>query len=320
VRHDGHVDLVHYKLGQDVLQRVDRAFQAFFRRVKAGQTPGYPRFKSRRRYDSLTYINYGEKPHVDRDGKLILQGIGHLKVRWHRPVAGTTKTLTIKREADRWYVCFSVEYTAEALPPVAVSTGLDVGLESFATLSDGTTIAPPRYLHAAEARLRRAQRRVARRQRGSHRRRKAVVMLQRAWAHVRQQRRHFHHVEARTLVDRYAVIAVEDLQLRHLTASAKGTPETPGRRVRQKAALNRAMLDAAWGQFLQILASKAAEAGRQVIAVDARGTSQRCPCGAPNPKQLKDRWHHCATCGLDVPRDHASALEIHRLALRQWSA
>ena len=344
VRHDGSTAIVLYKLGQDVLQRVDRAFDAFFRRVKAGQPPGYPRFKSFRRYDSFTYINYGKAPHVDKKGKLILKGIGHIKVRWHRPIRGTTKTCTIKREAGRWYVIFSVEYTREQLPcpgregnqtPYAehadlsmphriiaadAIVGLDVGLHAFATLDDGHTIENPRYLRQAQAQLRRAQRRLARRKKGSHRRRKAVMMLQRAHVHVVQQRRHFHHVEARKLVNRYGVIAVEDLQIKNMTASAKGTTETPGKRVRQKAGLNREILSAAWGQFLLILFAKAVDAGRIGIKVPARGTSQRCPCGAAVQKRLKDRWHFCLVCGLSVPRDHASAMEIKRLALQQLSA
>jgi putative transposase len=320
VRRDGNTDLVHYKIGQDVLQRVDRAFQAFFQRHKLGQKAGYPRFKGWRRYDSITYINYPPKPHVDREGKLILQGIGHIKVRWHRPVEGTTKTCTIRREAGRWYVCFSVECEASPLPESHEAVGLDVGLECFAMLSTGERLENPRVLKAAERQLRRAQRRLSRRKRGSHRRRKAVAMLQRAHVHVRQQRRHLHHVSARTLVNRFQVIGVEDLNIRHMTASARGTAERPGRRVQQKAGLNRAILDAAWGQFLLILTSKAAEAGRQVITVDARGTSQHCPCGAPNPKRLDQRWHHCAACGLDVPRDQASAMEIQRLVLLQLSA
>jgi putative transposase len=320
IRQDGSTGIISFKVAQDVLQRVDRAFEGFFRRLKAGQKPGYPRFKSARRYDSMTYINYGKTPHVDKQGKLILKGIGHLKVRWHRAIIGTTKTCTIKREAGRWYVSFSTEAEADPLPLSAEVTGVDVGLDAFATLSDGTTIENPRYLQRAQARLRRAQRRVARRTRGSHRRRKAVQMLQRAHAHVAQQRRYFHHGEARKLVNRFGLIAVEDLQIQHLVRSATGTVDQPGTRVRQKAGLNREILSAAWGMFVIILFSKAAEAGRIGVKVNARGTSQRCPCGADVPKQLKDRWHLCPTCGLSVPRDQASALEIQRLALQQLSA
>jgi putative transposase len=330
MRADGTLDIISFKPAQDVIKRVQRAFEAFFRRVKQREKPGKLRFKSRRRYHSITYINYGKTPQTDKKGKLILQGIGHLKVKWHRPIAGTTRTLTIKREADRWYAMFSVEHEPQRLEPTAHSTGVDVGIESFAMLSDGTAIANPHYTLQAQKRVRRAQRRLERRTirdrkgrvhgRQSTRRRKALLMLQRAWIHVRQQRRHFHHVEARTLVNTFQVIGMEALQIRNLTRSAKGTREKPGTRVRVKAGLNRAILDAGWGQFQTILLDKAAEAGRWGCQVTAAHTSQICPCGAPVPKTLADRWHHCAVCGLSVPRDQASAMVIEQRALAQLSA
>jgi putative transposase len=325
VRHDGNTTLVHYKIGQDVLQRVDRAFDAFFRRLKTGEKPGYPRFKSRRRYDSITYINYGKAPQIDKKKHLILKGIGHIKVRWHRPIVGETKTCTIKREAGRWYVTFSVEYEAIPLLSSEQVIGLDVGLDSFATLSDGTSIENPRYLRAAEAKLRLAQRRVSRRRpkpghRASHRYRKAVQMLQRAHVHVKQQRRYFHHVEAQKLVSRYGIIVVEDLQIKNMSKSARGTAEKPGSRIKQKSGLNRSIRDAGWGMFLLILFAKAVEAGRIGLKVYAPGTSQTCVCGASVPKTLKDRWHLCLTCGLSKPRDEVSAMVIKKRALLQLSA
>jgi putative transposase len=330
MRDDGTLAMISFKPAQDVLKRVNLAFESFFRRIKAGEKPGYPRFKSRRRYDSMTYINYGQKPNVDKDRKLILKGIGHIKVKWHRPIEGTTKTCTIKREAGRWYVSFSVEYELEPLEPSAEVVGLDVGVESFATLDDGRTIEPQRFLVKAAKRIRRAQRRLERRTirdrsgrihgRQSHRRLKALLMLQRAWAHVANQRRHFHHIEARKLVSQYQIIAVEDLCIRNMTRSAKGTAEQPGRRVKQKSGLNKAILDAAWGQFFLILLSKAAEAGRWGMKTDAPGTSQECVCGALVPKRLSDRWHFCLVCGLSVPRDHASAMVIKQRALLKLGA
>jgi putative transposase len=330
VRHDGNSTLVHYKIGQDVLQRVDRAFDAFFRRMKLGEKPGYPRFRSRRRYDSITYINYGKTPQTDKKGKLVLKGIGHVRVKWHRPIVGTTKTCTIKREAGRWYVTFSVEYEAKPLMNTREVVGIDVGLDSFATLSDGTTIENPRFGKEALAHLRRAQRRLERRtirdRRGrvhgkqSRRREKAKLMLQKAYARVARQRRHFHHTEARKLVDRYSLIAVEDLQIKNMGRSAKGTSEKPGSRVKQKSGLNRSIFDAGWGMFVLILFSKAAEAGGLGIKVSAPGTSQVCVCGASVPKLLSDRWHLCLTCGLSKPRDEVSAMVIKKRALLQLSA
>src|SRR5712691_9127541 len=187
IRTAGHLGLANFSAAQDVLRRVDRTFKAFFRRVKTGLKAGYPCFKSRRRFDSYTFPSYGDGCRLT-GARLYLQGVGHLKVKLHRPVNGDIKTVTVKREAGQWYVCFSVAYSAQALPERETAVGLDMGVLSFATLSDGTTIGNPRCYQKAQARLRRAQRRMARRKRGSHNRRKAVLLLQKAHAHVRNQR------------------------------------------------------------------------------------------------------------------------------------
>jgi putative transposase len=294
IRAAGHLGLANFSACQDVLRRVDKTFKAFFGRVQRGEKAGYPRFKSRSRFDSYTFPSYGDGCRIRDNGKLYCQGVGELKVKWHRPLQGTIKTVTLKREAGHWYVCFSVECEPSPLPESHEAVGLDVGLESFATLSDGTTIPNPRYFKTAQAKLRRAQRRVARRKKGSHRRRKAVRLLQRAHVHIGNQRRDFHHQIARRLVNRYRLIAVEDLNIKGLAGGM----------------LAKAVHDAAWGAFLLILLAKAVEAARVGVKVYAPGTSQECPCGAPVPKRLGDRWHLCLTCGLSVPRDHASALCI----------
>src|SRR5215469_3480390 len=160
---------IHSQVLQDVLTRLDRAFQAFFRRVKHGETPGYPRFKSSRRYDSFTYKQFGNGATLD-NGLLVLSKIGRLAVRWSRPIGGTPKTVTICREADGWYACFSC--AGVPVQPLALTgqgTGIDLGLESFATLADGSRITNPHIFRVAEMNLKGAQRRVSRRKQGSHR-------------------------------------------------------------------------------------------------------------------------------------------------------
>ena len=298
IRTAGDLGLANFSASQDVLRRVDKTFQAFFRRVKAGQKAGSPRFKSRRRFDSYTFPSYGDGCRLT-DAKLYLQGIGHLKVKLHRPVDGAIKTVTVKREAGKWYVCLSVEYATQPLPETEAAIGLDVGLLAFATLSDGSAIENPRYSRKAQASLRLAQRRVARRKRGSHGRKKAVVLLQKAHAHVQNQRADFHHKTARALVDAYGVIAVEDLNIKGLASGM----------------LAKSVNDAGWSAFLNKLAYKAAEAGRKLVHVDPRGTSQTCLCGAPVPKTLSQRWHQCEACGLSAARDHVSAQLILGLGL-----
>jgi putative transposase len=301
IRAAGHLGLANFSACQDVLRRVQKTFEAFFRRVKAGEKPGYPRFKPRARFDSYTFPSYGDGCRIRDTGKLYCQGVGELKVKWHRPWQGMIKTVTLKRDADRWYVAFSVECEPSALPDSSETVGVDMGLEVFATLSNGTRIENPRYFKTAQAHLRRAQRKVARRRHGSHRRRKAARLSQRAHVHIGNQRRDFHHQVARQLVNRYGLIAVEDLNIKGLASGM----------------LAKAVHDVGWGLFLMILLGKAVEAGRIGVKVYAPGTSQECPCGAPVPKRLGDRWHLCLTCGLSVPRDHASALCIkgrgHRL-------
>jgi putative transposase len=203
---------VHSQVLQDVVQRVDRAFQAFFRRVKAGETPGYPRFHGRSRYNSFTYPQFGNGATLD-NGFLVLSKIGRIAVRWSRPLEGALKTVTISKEADGWYVCFScADVPIQSLPETGQETGIDLGIEAFATLSEGTRIFSPGWYRKAERALKTAQRRVSRRKQGSNRRSKAVTLLARAHQKVRRQRRDFHHKTALALVLQNDTIYHEALQ------------------------------------------------------------------------------------------------------------
>jgi putative transposase len=289
---------VHSQVLQDVLTRLDRAFQAFFGRVTAGETPGYPRFQGANRYHSFTYKQFGNGATVD-NGFLVLSKIGRVAVRWSRPLEGAVKTVTVSHEADGWYACFSCEgVPTRPLPATRSDTGIDLGLESFATLSDGTQIANPRLFLIAERRLKRAQRRVARRKRGSQRRRKAVRLLARAHQQVRRARADFHHKTALSLVRQYDTIYHEDLQTANLLRSHH---------------LAKAIADAGWGAFLRILAFKAACAGKRVVAVPPAYTSQLCSgCGVLVYKGLSVRWHTCPDCGTSLHRDHNAARNIER--------
>jgi putative transposase len=307
IRADGSLSLANFSAAQDVLRRVDKTFKAFFGRVKAGRKAGFPRFRSRRRYDSLTFPSYGDGCRLRTNGRLYLQGIGEVKVKLHRAVEGVIKTVSVKRAAGHWYALFSCEVEPSPLPASDEAVGIDVGLTTFAVLSDGSEIANPRYAQKATAAVRRAQRKVARRRRGSNGRRKAVDVLQQALAHVANQRNDFHHRAARALVDRFGLIAVEDLNVKGLAGSM----------------LARSVHDAGWGTFLQRLDDKAASAGRQIVRVNPNGTTQRCSgCQTVVPKTLSQRWHDCPSCGLSLSRDENAAREILRLGLsldaRTW--
>ena len=279
-----------------------RSFDAW--RLEAGGKPGFPRFKSRDRYDSITFPAYGDGCRIRENGKLYLQGIGEVRVKWHRQVAGKIKTVTVRHRAGRWHVSFSVEYDPEPLPEIDAEVGIDVGLEHFAALSTGDLIANPRWYRSAQRRLRRAQRKVTRRVKGSNGRRKAVRELQRVHEHVANQRADFVHKLSRRIVDGYQLIAVEKLNVGGMS----------------RGMLAKQVHDAGWRSFLQALTVKAAEAGRQVVEVNPAGTSQRCLCGCEVRKTLAVRVHRCPECGLVAPRDVVSAQLVLRLGRSHESA
>jgi IS605 OrfB family transposase len=287
---------IHSHVLQDVLARLDKAFQAFFRRVKAGQEPGYPRFHGRNRYHSFTYFEFGNGARLD-NGFLVLSKIGRIAVRWSRPIAGKPKTVTMSREADGWYCCFSCQdVPMQALPPTGQETGIDLGLESFLTTADGTQVENPRHYRQAQAALRRAQRRVSRRRRGSHRRRKAVALLARKHQKVQRKRRDHHHKTALALVRQYDTIYFEDLQAANMV---------------QNHHLAKSISDAGWAQFCSILSFKAVCAGKKAVAVPPAYTSQACSgCGVIVRKGVSVRWHSCPECGAELHRDHNAALNI----------
>ena len=194
---------------------MNKTYEAFFRRVKRGEKAGYPRFKSSRRFDSITFPSYGDGIKL-HDNMLRIQGIGPVEVKLHRPVGDKIKTVTIKRECGEWYACFSVECEAKPLSANSKEIGIDIGLEKFATMSDHQSVPNPRWYQRAEAQLRRAQRRVARRKKGSHRRGKAVALLQKIHQRIKNQRHEFQHKFTFWLVQNFGVIAVEDLNVKGL--------------------------------------------------------------------------------------------------------
>jgi putative transposase len=303
---------------QDVLTRLDRAFQAFFRRVQAGEQPGYPRFQGARRYRSFTYKQFGNGATL-HDGCLVLSKIGRIAVRWSRPLIGTVKTVTLTHEADGWYCCFScADVPTQPLLPTGQETGIDVGLKVFLITANGEAVQNPRHYRRAERELQKGQRRLSRRKKGSTRRRKAAEMLARKHQKLRRQRQDFHHKTALSLVRAYDVIYLEDLQIANMSRRPTPKPDDNGGYLQngasRKAGLNKSIQDAGWGQFRTILEGKAAYAGRRVVAVPPAFTSQECSCcGARVEKSLSVRTHICPSCGLILDRDENAARNI------QWA-
>jgi putative transposase len=250
------------------------------------------------RYHIFIYREVGNGVRLD-NGFLVLSKIGRIAMRWSRAIEGALKTVTISREVDGWYVCFScADVPKHPLPVTGQETGVDLGLEAFATLSNGTRIFHPGWYRKAERALKTAQRRVSRRKQGSNRRRKAVTLLAKAHQKVKRQRQDFHHKTALTLVRANDVIYHEALQTANMVKNHH---------------LAKSISDAGWSQFLAILSYKAACAGRRVIAVNPAYTSQRCSgCGALVAKGLSVRWHACPDCGTSLHRDHNAAKNIER--------
>ncbi|MGD9891835.1 MAG: RNA-guided endonuclease InsQ/TnpB family protein [Dehalococcoidia bacterium] len=287
---------------QATLRRLDRAFQAFFRRFTAGETPGFPRFKAARRFKTVEYPSIGDGCAFAAGERCVyFQHVGRVKVKLHRPLEGTPKTLSFSRKADGWYLLISCDLGDPVVEPSTnPPIGLDLGLISFLATSDGAMIAAPKPYQAAQAKLRRAQRHLARCRRGSNRRKKAVQRVAKQHQHVANVRKDFHHKAARQLVNQYGLIVTEALSVRGIARSR----------------LAKATHDAGWTQFLSILTHKAASAGVPVVAVDPRNTSQACSdCGSLVSKDLSVRLHVCLHCGFTADRDVNAAKNILRLGL-----
>jgi putative transposase len=306
---------IHSHVLQDVLARLDKTYQAFFRRVQRGETPGFPRFQGRNRWHSFTYKEYGNGARLD-NGSLVLSKIGRIAVHWARPIEGTIKTVTISKEADGWYVCFScAEVPTQPLPLTGRDTGIDIGLKVFLITAEGEVVQNPRHYRKAEQHLMKAQRRVARRKKGSNRCRKAVHLLKRTHQQVQRQRSDFHHKTALSLVRQYDTLYLEDLHIANMSHRPEPKPDRNGGYLpsgtRAKAGLNKSINDAGWYSFRLILACKAAWAGKRVEAVPPAYTSQECSgCGERIYKSLSVRTHVCTTCGLILDRDANAALNI----------
>jgi putative transposase len=290
---------------QNVAVRIDLAFQAFFRRVRTGETPGYPRFRGKGRYASLTYPQVPVGCKLDAETKrLRLHGVGEVKILLHRPIEGTAKTATICRSSTgKWSVCFSCECAEPApLPATGQQVGMDVGLKTFATLSTGNEVANPRFFRREEHALAKVQRRLSKEERGTPERTKRRKIVARVHERIAWRRGDFTHQHSRHIVNQFDLIAVEDLSVNRMTHTH---------------CLAKSIHDVAWSQFASLLSYKAVWAGRKVVAVNPAYTSQDCSsCGhRKTDLSLADRTYTCSCCGVVLDRDLNASLNI--LALGQ---
>jgi len=292
---DDGIAQLNFSASQDILRRLDKAFQAFFRRIKTVEKPGFPRFKGRDRFDSITFPCYGDGVKL-KGTKLYLQNIGQVRLRLHRELEGKIKTVTIKREAGHFYAVFSCDDVIPEVLPVSDSeVGIDVGIKSLAVLSTGEIIDNPKHLKQSESKLKELQS-----QHSKKRTRKTRKKLVRLHTKVSNQRKDFLHKLSRQIVDRFGFIFVETLNTKRMASGENST-------------LNKYIHDAAWSFFFNCLSYKAEEAGRKLIKVNPRNTTQICShCGLIVPKDLSVRVHDCS-CGLKIDRDLNAALNILKL-------
>lgn len=298
------LDRVHSQVLQNVATRIDLAFKAFFRRVKAGEKPGFPRFRGAGWYDSFCYPQAGRKGGYHSDGRcVVLSKIGRVKAIIHRPLDGTVKTCCIKRTSTgKWYVTFSCEVEDTPLPVSESAIGIDVGLASFATMSDGSEIANPRFFRTDEKALAKAQRRLAREAKDTPERKNRRKPVARIHERIANRRKDFAHQRSRKIVNQHGTIAVEDLSVNRMVHNH---------------CLAKSISDAAWSAFMSMMAYKAASAGRRFIPVNPAYTSQDCSrCGHRQKMPLSERVYHCPCCHLALSRDVNAAKNILALGLQ----
>ena len=305
---------------QQTLRRLDKAFTAFFARIKKGKKPGYPRFRSSRRFDTVTFI--------DGDGgkwlgnTVRVQGVGCIKVKVHRPVRGTIKQFSVTRQGKHWYVnATCVDVPVQPKPFTNAVVGLDRGVTHLVADSDGRFVNNIRPLQAAQERLTKAQRDLTHKKRESHRRRKAIARLTVLHRKIKDVRKDHLHKVARSYVNTYDVIVVEDLKIRNMTRSASGTADEPGTNVAQKSGLNRSILDASWGVLLELIRQKAEEAVVEVIEVNPCNTSRTCHvCGHVAAGNRNGEAFRCQRCGHSAHADTNAAQNILLLGLSRQAA
>jgi len=293
---------VHSQVLQNVAVRIDLAFKAFFRRVKRGEAPGYPRFRGYGRYDSFTYPQTGFRLN---DKSVSLSKIGKVRAVVHRPLEGTVKTCTIRKTAtQKWFVSFSCEVNILPLPEGEASVGIDAGIASFITLSNGEKIDNPRFFKSEAKNLARAQRNFSKQSKGTCKRHKCRKVVSRVHERITNKRKNFAHQLSRKLISTYSQIAIEDLSINDIQKD-------------NFRCINRSIADVAWRNFFSLLSYKAENAGRIMIKVNPAYTSQTCSrCGYRQKLELSGRIYHCPCCSLSLDRDVNAAINIHSLGLQ----
>lgn len=290
---------IHSQVLQNVAKRLDRAYEAFFSRVIKGKSPGFPRFKVQQRYNSFTYSQSGFS---FVDNKLRISKIGDVRIKLHRQPYGKIKSCSITLKNNKYYACITSEVDAQVLPECTERVGIDLGLKHLAITSEGQTFDAPKHLRVSEQKLKELNRSVSRKKRGSNRRKKCVSLLAKLHEKVANSRKDYAHKVSRSLVNQYSIIAFEDLNIAGMIKNHN---------------LAKSIADAGWGILVEFTSYKAESAGRRVVQVDPKGTSQTCSScgeivlkGETLMKGLSQRVHRCPHCGFVADRDENAALNI----------
>jgi putative transposase len=307
---------------QQTLKRLDEAYKRFF-----AKTGGFPSFKRRGQEPDVRFPDAKQFSLDAANGRIKLPKLGWVRMRMSQPVAGILRNVSLTRERNHWYASIQV-LVSETLPAldVAPTLGIDLGVAAFAATSEGVVVAPLKALARQQVRIRRYQRSVSRKMKGSANRRKAAERLGRLHRRIARQRSDWLHKLTTEIAGRHPVIALEDLRVKNMSTSARGTADQPGKNVRQKAALNRSILDAAWGEFARQISYKVQCRGGQVILVNPAYTSRTCrACGHEAAENRKTQAvFSCVACGHTEHADVHAAKNIlaagHAVWLSQGSA
>ena len=308
-------------LCRGTLKRLDESFTAFYRRAKIGGAPGFPRFKAARSFDSLQWEDKGGWKIKNESSRLYLLGVGDVKANYYRPIVGTPKAITVKREGTKWWLSVRcVDVPALPLVPTGRQVGIDLGITNIVATSDGRQIPGEHFGSKTRHKLAVAQRRLATKQRGSARRRRQVEVVAQLHRKVANQRKNTAHQLSREIVNAYDFIVLEKLTITNMVRApkAKPDPNDPGAYLPNgaaaKAALNRSIHDAGWGTLTSLLSYKAESAGRVVVTVDPRYTSQRCAeCGHTEAaNRVSQAVFRCCSCGHGDHADVNAARNILR--------
>jgi putative transposase len=298
-KEDKYLKEVHSQVLQDIVLRLDKAFQSYFNGLSK-----FPRFKRRGRYNSFTYPQHGIGFRLI-GGRIKLGMIGRIKVRFHRKIEGEIKTATIIKDVDQWFVALSVEEPMQfqQIHENDRAVGVDLGITNAIALSDGKMIDGTRFLMKAEEKIKTLQKTLSRKKKGSKRREKARILLAKAWRKLRRKRDDFAHKISDKLAKQYGTIVFEDLNIRAMVKNRF---------------LASAIMDSCWYKLRQLTVYKTERRGGRVIFVNPAGTSQKCSgCGEMVKKPLSERIHACPKCGLTLDRDVNAARNILALGLER---